>query len=486
MGKRSSVIRCSATPSSPPASLNLEGSQPKDPPVASWLGLGFLINGSDFTRKAVQKHGHIWKANVLGAAIYGLAGDTGLRAFYDENNVKRFPGMSTNLEQAAWVLKDDSGDAHYAIPPLDGVNWQPQEGPITDGKMNWKQRKAQFMAGIDTRDAVETYISALDAGISDTIAKLAASDSEFALWDTINSLVLGGLSKAFFGYGIADYELGEAAMISNIQTGYTVFDDKLGGASQKQKDAFKANVRYLREALAQYRARPHKYPWAGLGRYLAAAEKLKMPDEDILMDMHQMICVGAYGGVTSAAGCMAYSLAKNPEVRAMVKSEIGANLGTETPTFASLKQLPYTFAVLKECLRRWPIVHIVRGFSIQDIVVEGKKIPKDATVIAALHGTMHDPTVYKDPEKFDPLRFMPPRNEGADEVWTGYQVVFGAGESSSQHACAGKNTAMLMLFVLLVRLAQNWQWELVSPWEHLVTNHFSPDPSNRLRMRRCR
>lgn len=65
------------------------------------------------------------------------------------------------------------------------------------------------------------------------------------------SLVLGGLSKAFFGYGIADYELGEAAMISNIQTGYTVFDDKLGGANQKQKDAFKENVRYLREALAQ-------------------------------------------------------------------------------------------------------------------------------------------------------------------------------------------------------------------------------------------
>jgi hypothetical protein len=34
------------------------------------------------------------------------------------------------------------------------------------------------------------------------------------------------------------------------------------------------------------------------------------------------------------------------------------------------------------------------------------------------------------------------------------QVVFGAGESSSQHACAGKNTALLMLFVLLVRLVQ--------------------------------
>ena len=48
---------------------------------------------------------------------------------------------------------------------------------------------------------------------------------------------------------------------------------------------------------------------------------------------------------------MAYSLAKNPEVRKMVKSEVGANLGSATPTFASFKQLPYTFAVLKESLR---------------------------------------------------------------------------------------------------------------------------------------
>lgn len=39
-------------------------------------------------------------------------------------------------------------------------------------------------------------------------------------------------------------------MIDNIQTGYTVFDEK-ANAQDKQKVAFKANVRYLHEALAQ-------------------------------------------------------------------------------------------------------------------------------------------------------------------------------------------------------------------------------------------
>ena len=50
----------------------------------------------------------------------------------------------------------------------------------------------------------------------------------------------------------------------------------------------------------QFRANPGKYPDAGLTTYLPEAEKLGLADEDIIMDMHQMVCVGAYGGVTSA------------------------------------------------------------------------------------------------------------------------------------------------------------------------------------------
>lgn len=48
---------------------------------------------------------------------------------------------------------------------------------------------------------------------------------------------------------------------------------------------------------------------------------------------------------------MAFSLATNPAVREKAKAEIDANLGEGTPTFADVKKLPYTFAVLKESLR---------------------------------------------------------------------------------------------------------------------------------------
>jgi hypothetical protein len=34
------------------------------------------------------------------------------------------------------------------------------------------------------------------------------------------------------------------------------------------------------------------------------------------------------------------------------------------------------------------------------------------------------------------------------------QVVFGAGDSAEQHACAGKNISILLLFTLLIKLVK--------------------------------
>ncbi len=95
-----------------------------------------------------------------------------------------------------------------------------------------------------------------------------------------------------------------------------------------------------------------------------------------------------------------------------------------------------------------------------------------------MHGLIRQPCM----PRFEPERFLEPRNEGADELWNGYQVracicqhqqhaarrlhevgtrmpsrlqvVFGAGDPATQHACAGKNIAITVLLALLIRLVQ--------------------------------
>ena len=49
-----------------------------------------------------QEHGYVWKAEIFGNMLYGVGGAEGLRMFYNEEYVKRYPGMSQNLEDAAW------------------------------------------------------------------------------------------------------------------------------------------------------------------------------------------------------------------------------------------------------------------------------------------------------------------------------------------------------------------------------------------------
>ena len=43
------------------------------------------------------------------------------------------------------------------------------------------------------------------------------------------------------------------------------------------------------------------------------------------------------------------------------------------------------------------------GKAVRDIVHEGKKIPRDAKVLALLYATCHDPTIFSDPETHGPL-----------------------------------------------------------------------------------
>ena len=55
---------------------------------------------------------------------------------------------------------------------------------------------------------------------------------------------------------------------------------------------------------AQYRANPEKYPDASLGKYLEGAKQKGLTEAEIVMDMHQAVCVGAFGGVTSVVSAL--------------------------------------------------------------------------------------------------------------------------------------------------------------------------------------
>ncbi|KAK9828853.1 hypothetical protein WJX72_002414 [[Myrmecia] bisecta] len=438
----------------------------EEPPSAGRLGLGFLLNGPKFTKEALQKYGHVWKLSILGlSTVYGIGGNEGLRLFYDERNVKRFPAASSTLKAAAWQLNES-----FAIPPLDGDQW--------------RRRKLHMMATATSKEQAQAYLQALDGAFVDAIASLGKDGQEFSMWDALNRAVLGGLSGQILGYSLQDYAASSGQsmdkLVAAIRENFTVFGTS--PIATKQTAAFKLLLEYLRVALAKTRADPAAYAGTGLSNYLASPEAQRLMDDEILLDMHQMLAVGAYGICTQGAALL-FSLAKNPQVRKRIAEE-GAPLATETASFGNLRALPYTFAVVKEALRYWPAVHVVAGQTQREIIHENKRIPAQASILALLYGTTHDARVFKNPEMFDPERFLPPRNEGPDETWEGWMVAFGAGDSSQGHACAGKHVAISFLLLIALRFSQGWAWQLTDADERMLDDRIGPVPSKGLTMRR--
>ena len=79
----------------------------------------------------------------------------------------------------------------------------------------------------------------------------------------------------------------------------------------------------------------------------------------------------------------------------------------ELPNFSHKDNSPYIDALVKEVLR-WssPFPIGVPGKAMQDDVYRGYLIPAGATVIQNIWAFYRDPSIYSDPETFNPDRFL--------------------------------------------------------------------------------
>jgi cytochrome P450 len=134
-----------------------------------------------------------------------------------------------------------------------------------------------------------------------------------------------------------------------------------------------------------------------------------------------------------------------PEVQKKAQEEIDRVVGSDRlPTFEDQPQLPYINALVKEALRWFPVVPIATPHvAHEEIIHDGYRIPKGAYILPSIWWFLHDPKVYKDPQTFDPERFLEPRSEPDPSAH-----VFGYG----RRICPGRYLAAESLFITLSRL----------------------------------
>jgi cytochrome P450 len=145
-------------------------------------------------------------------------------------------------------------------------------------------------------------------------------------------------------------------------------------------------------------------------------------------------------------------LMANPSVVTRAHDELITTVGDHrSPTFADEENLPYIRAIVKEVLRVRPVASVGSPhYTDADVVYKDYLIPKGSVVTINQYGIHNDPKTFKNPESFDPARYLAyPSKSGAyvgqddRDHWS-----FGAG----RRICSGLHVAENSLFILFAKV----------------------------------
>ncbi|CAE6452613.1 unnamed protein product [Rhizoctonia solani] len=138
------------------------------------------------------------------------------------------------------------------------------------------------------------------------------------------------------------------------------------------------------------------------------------------------IYAGAADTTVSAISTFFIAMLHYPEIQKAAQAEIDRVVGPDRlPSFTYHDSLPYVEAIYKEVLRWQPLapIGIPRKLASEsDDEYKGMRIPSGTNIIANAWYMLRDSDVYKDPERFNPSRFLGSHPENDPE-----DITFGFG-----------------------------------------------------------
>lgn len=168
-----------------------------------------------------------------------------------------------------------------------------------------------------------------------------------------------------------------------------------------------------------------------------------LPDAD-LVSLAALTFVGVGVYISRVAAFMLYELCRDHDLRARVVAEVEAAFA-DGYTYEGLRDMTLLRAVYCEALRRYPIWFVVPFRAEQEFEFSGKRIRRgDILLISAVQEHFF-PEYYPDPERFEPDRCLPPRNE---HLRHGAFSPFGRG--GRRCIAAGQTEIMSLLFAAVL------------------------------------
>jgi len=138
-------------------------------------------------------------------------------------------------------------------------------------------------------------------------------------------------------------------------------------------------------------------------------------------------------------------MTQNSDVQKKAQAEVDSVVGNfRLPSFSDRPHLPYVNALVKELLR-WRVAlplgipHVCR----EDMHYKEYFLPKGTVLIPNVWSISQDPVYYKDPQTFDPDRFLKD-----DSELDPFSFAFGFGPRT----CVGKEFGLNQVYITVVSL----------------------------------
>lgn len=148
-------------------------------------------------------------------------------------------------------------------------------------------------------------------------------------------------------------------------------------------------------------------------------------------------------------------LHEHPEFLPPVLEELRRETGTREVTYESLRRLPVLERSIKEAERlRPPLIMLMRSV-LQPLKVNGFELPPGSLAVASPALTHRLPHAYTDPERYDPDRFAPGRDEDRRAPYS--LIGFGGGK----HRCIGMLFAYQQIKVIWTGILRRYEVTLV-------------------------
>lgn len=415
---------------------------PKQPPTVSGA-LPVLGHAIEFARdclgllwRAYQEHGEVSAFKIFHQKVVLFSGPRAQEAMY------RQPDEVLSPNEAYKIMVPVFGkDVVYDAPP---ERMNEQLGMIRPALQDKRMRSYGEIVAEETRRLVESWGERGEIDLVEFCAKLTNFTSTHCL---IGREFREQMSEEF------------ARVYYDLERGITpasYIHPNLPIPSMMRRDRARVRLVQMIGEIVEARRRSGKEGEDFLQTLMDARYKngSTLTDHEITGMLLAAMFAGHHTSSVTTAWTL-IDLLQAPDYLERVTGQLHEVYGNGADvTFQSLRQIPLTEYAIKESLRLHPPLYILLRGVVSEFEYDGYVFEKGTWIANSPWVSHRIPGVFSDPERFDPDRFAPGREEDKKQFSF---VSFGGG----RHKCLGNAFALLQVKTIFAILLRGFEFELL-------------------------